>query len=61
MKQSKNMTAFIEYKGYKIYPSTVANKFWEFVHKDYDGHEDNRCGSGKSIEECKESIDLLED
>ena len=55
------MTAFIEYKGYKIYPSTVANKVYEFVHKDYDGHEDNRCGSGKTIEECKESIDLLEE
>ena len=45
------MTAFIEYKGYKIYPSTVANKVYEFVHKDYDGNEDNRCGSGKSIAE----------
>jgi hypothetical protein len=49
------------YKDYKIYPSTAASGMWEFVHKDYDGHEDNRCGSGISIEECKESIDLIED
>lgn len=49
-----------EYRDYKIYKSDEP-KIWEFVHKDYDGHEDNRCGSGKSIEECKESIDLLED
>ena len=51
----------IEYKGYTISPSGDPYNLqpYTFVHKDYDGAPDsgdNRCGTGKSIEECKEQI-----
>lgn len=35
---------------------------YDFVHDDYDGPGDPRCGNGKSIEDCKEQIDgILDD
>lgn len=34
---------------------------WEWVHKDYDGHEDNRAGHAYSIHSCCMSIDEMED
>ena len=37
---------------------------YEFVHDDYDGADDandNRCGYGKTVEECKQEIDAIED
>jgi hypothetical protein len=35
---------------------------WDFAHKDYDGPEDRRTGTGASCQECKDEIDeqLLE-
>jgi len=30
---------------------------YEYVHDDYDGDEDNRCGYGESVEACKAEID----
>lgn len=48
----------IWYKDYRIYLDD--NPFgWAFVHKDYDGDEDERFGYGKSVDDCKEQIDLL--
>ncbi len=29
----------------------------DFVHEDYDGPGDNRCGNGRSVEDCKAQID----
>lgn len=49
------------YKGYEIYPSGDPYNLqpYAFVHKDYDGAPDSgdrRCGTGASIEDCKEQI-----
>ena len=30
----------------------VRNVNWSYVHADYDGDEDGRCGFGASIEDC---------
>lgn len=34
---------------------------WEFVHDDYDGPPDPRCGYGQSLEDCIDQIMDLED
>lgn len=33
--------------------------FYQFVHDDYDGEDDHRCGHTLSIDEAKEEIDWL--
>lgn len=33
---------------------------YDYVHDDYDGPEDDRCGSAATLEACKEAIDELE-
>lgn len=53
----------VHYKGYII--EEVSNP-WphcsiEYVHKDYDGPPDNRCGQCDSIQAAMEHIDELED
>lgn len=30
---------------------------YDYAHADYDGPEDNRCGSAASVEDCKSEID----
>lgn len=46
------------YKDFVISRSWGApGSIWEYVHKDYDGPEDNRCGHAGSIEEAKTDID----
>ena len=32
---------------------------WTWVHVQYDGPPDNRCGTGSSIEACKKEIDAM--
>lgn len=62
------------YRGYRIYydPKPVPVRVigpWSFAHNDYDGGPwetggppmDNRCGDGKSVSDCKDKIDELED
>lgn len=52
----------ISYRGYTIHFDTLAG--WLWVHDDFDGApdaHDNRHGMGKSIEDCKEWIDEMED
>ena len=53
----------IHYKGYKIEkvlkPIPSRKMDWDYVHEDYDGPEDNRCGCAASIEECKSDIDEI--
>ena len=34
---------------------------WSFVHRDYDGPEDNRCGTGTTLEDIYQQIRELED
>lgn len=50
------------YRGFEIYfdPPPIPTRAcdWHYVHKDYDGPEDNRCGSGASFREC---VDLIND
>ena len=58
----------IRYRGYVIQKSTCGSSPfpWEFFHEDYDGAPedsegppaDHRCGDGKTIEDCCESIDF---
>lgn len=52
----------IVYKDFEICvgPAYTRDSQWQFAHVDYDGPEDNRCGLGSSIEDCKEQIDELE-
>lgn len=52
------------YREFHIFPSSVSymrSTDWSYSHDDYDGADDsndNRCGHGASIEECKREIDL---
>jgi hypothetical protein len=57
------MSATESYRGYFIYPAeyAVPDSRFQYVHKDYDGPEDNRFGYGATVEECKAEIDDLED
>lgn len=55
------------YRGYTFSywrkPIPTAAFDYDFVHEDYDGAPDggdNRCGSGRSIEDCKAQIDEIE-
>jgi hypothetical protein len=57
----------IWYRGYRIYPGDWMP--WSFVHDDYDptpvhaddGPSDHRHGYGKTVSDCREQIDGLED
>lgn len=42
------------YRGYTVDRGYM---FYEYVHEDYDGPEDNRCGTEASLELCYRSID----
>ena len=54
-----------EYRGYKITfdppPIPSRNCDWQFVHRDYDGPEDRRCGCAHTWDACLNEIDALED
>lgn len=46
----------IRYRDHRITRGYIG---WEYVHDEYDGDEDRRCGCAlRSIEECKEEIDI---
>ena len=55
------------YRGFEIYrnPQAMApGAEWQFTHKDYDGApdaNDDRCGHGSSIDDCKDQIDEMSD
>lgn len=61
----KNVITFsnaIRYMEYKIHhadymPST--NHVFHFVHEDYDGPGDHRCGYGATIEDCIKKINEI--
>ena len=62
------MTADTLYRGYRIYfdppPIGIRTSDWQFVHEDYDGSpdgNDHRCGDGATLQDCKDSIDWMED
>lgn len=48
-----------KYRGYDI--ETHFAMGYQYVHEDYDGPEDSRCGTEKSVELCYRSIDERED
>lgn len=51
----------LEYRDYVIEKvSPVCGYNYEFYHREYDGPEDRRAGIGKTLEECYESIDIIE-
>jgi hypothetical protein len=56
--------ADIEYRNYRIYqydpPGPWYGDCWAFVHKDYDGEGDRRCGYCHTVDQCKIEIDDLE-
>ena len=41
-------------------PIPTRSHDYQFVHEDYDGPEDLRCGSGATVEDCKDLIDEIE-
>jgi hypothetical protein len=53
----------IMYRGYVIEenPYHILQHEWLFAHEEYDGPEDPRIGSERSVEMCKQRIDQLED
>ena len=55
----------MRYKDYFIFhnpkPIPIRDVDWDWVHIDYDGPEDDRCGVGASVMDCKNEIDMLED
>lgn len=56
--------AVTPYRNYKITynPKPIPDRRhdWDFVHIDYDGPPDHRCGTSSSYEQAKRDIDLLE-
>jgi len=54
----------VEYRDYHIRynpkPIPMRNCDWDFVHDEYDGPEDNRCGYAESIDAVLKEIDELE-
>lgn len=50
---------YIEYRGYIVEPHWFFG--WQYVHKDYDGPEDNRAGHENTYEDCLVAIDERED
>ena len=48
----------LPYKGYSIERCPVG---WQYTHKDYDGPEDKRHGTAKTVDLCMDDIDELED
>lgn len=51
------------YRGYLIHydPAPISTPFdYRFVHQDYDGPGDGRCGCSPSIEAAKSRIDDIE-
>jgi hypothetical protein len=43
------------------YVGTSQPDTWEWVHEDYDGPEDGRCGVGRSLREVLYDIDEIDD
>jgi len=52
-----------KYKGYwiKYDPPGIPVRHWDwqYVHEEYDGPEDGRCGAAASLEDAKQQIDDL--
>jgi len=60
------MSAAQTYRGYRIEydPKPIPASCgvdWTYVHEDYDGPEDSRCGCAASADACREVIDWIED
>jgi hypothetical protein len=55
----------MEYRGYRIYfdppPIPIRTCDWQYVHNEYDGPEDRRCGSARTEFDCMLEIDEIED
>lgn len=52
----------VKYRDYEIYrESGFAGYDWSYIHKDFDGEEDNRSGRAKSFLDCILEIDELWD
>jgi hypothetical protein len=51
----------ITYRDFEIShappPGYAPDSDWQWVHKDYDGPEDNRAGHAESLEACKTAVD----
>lgn len=48
----------VDYRGYEVYRvNGFAGYNWEYIHKDYDGPEDNRFGHCRNFAECLDEID----
>ena len=47
----------IDYHDYRI---SKKGRQWSYVHVDYDGFEDPRCGLGSSVPDCIEQIEEWE-
>lgn len=45
--------------SYNPKPIPDRNHDWEFIHQDYDGPPDNRCGTAASQEDAIHQIDLI--
>lgn len=58
------MTKNTHYRDYKLerinHPLRLGDA-WSYVHEDYDGPEDRRCGFCDSIKECVEAINEMDD
>ena len=42
------------YRGFNIDAAYIG---WQWVHPEYDGPEDRRCGHARTIAECHQDID----
>jgi hypothetical protein len=55
--------ASAKYKGYFISydppPTPVRHWDWRYVHEDYDGPKDGRCGAAACLDDAKQQIDDL--
>ena len=56
--------SLLTYRDYELKQDTNPIRLglaWFYVHEDYDGPEDGRCGFRDTIEECVEAINQLDD
>lgn len=57
---SDEVVTVILYRDFEISAGTTGNPDipWSWVHKDYDGPPDKRCGAEKTLDEAKHQVDL---
>lgn len=46
-----------KYRNFNIFCNADDPEDHVFFHEDWEGHDDNRCGTGRTLQDCKNAID----